>query len=112
MTPSQPIDDRSDSVILARSCPATVALAMLRSIYSSLRCQSGRAPSSRPRLCCVFSPALPATDRRSRSAPTSSTSGRGQIAIAPAAPPRTTSRRDFVPWRFSNAARPRAWLAS
>ena len=37
-------------------------------------------------------------------------SRRGQIPIAPAAPPRTTSRRDFVPWRFSNAGRPRAWL--
>ena len=46
---------------------------MLRSIHSLLRCQSGRPPSSRPRLCCVFTPALPATDRRSRSAPTSST---------------------------------------
>src|SRR5215475_8469529 len=31
-------------------------------------------------------------------------------AIELAAPPRTTSRRDFVPWRFSAAGRRSAWL--
>jgi hypothetical protein len=36
---------------------------------------------------------------------------RGKIPIAPAAPPLPTSR-DFVPWRFSDAGRRSAWIAS
>ena len=38
-------------------------------------------------------------------------SPRGQIPIASAAPPPPTSH-DFVPWRFSDAGRPSAWMAS
>jgi hypothetical protein len=38
-------------------------------------------------------------------------SPRGQIPIASAAPPPPTSR-DFVPWRFSDAGRHSAWMAS
>jgi hypothetical protein len=38
-------------------------------------------------------------------------SPRGQIPIEPAAPPAPTSR-DFVPWRFSDAAGRSAWMAS
>src|ERR1019366_406352 len=34
---------------------------------------------------------------------------RGKIPIAPAAPPKHTSR-DFVPWRFSAAGRLTAWI--
>ena len=39
------------------------------------------------------------------------TRSRAQIPIEPAAPRRSTSR-DFVPWRFSDACRRRAWMGS
>jgi hypothetical protein len=35
----------------------------------------------------------------------------GQIPIEPAAPPLPT-KRDFVPWRFSDACRRRTWMAT
>ena len=111
MTPSQPIDDRSDRRH-SRWFVSSNGSARDAALEFTARCAANPgahhpadhdSAASSPQHCQqpIAAPAPRQPPPPSR---------RGQIPIAPAAPPRTTSRRDFVPWRFSNAGRPRAWL--
>jgi site-specific recombinase XerD len=64
--------------------------------------------ASTPACTVAFSPKAIASNSALQSP---QASPRGQIPIASAAPPPPTSR-DFVPWRFSDAGRHSAWMAS
>src|SRR3989440_6110314 len=65
-----------------------------------------RSSSCPPTPCC---PSLPPNPVPPAHHPSDACCG--QIPIEPAAPPLPT-KRDFVPWRFSDACRRRTWMAT
>ena len=112
MRPSPPINDRSNQRhsgrLSADSAHARISVRdsppiarPISSRHAQIACSHRR---TRPCLAENRSPQpLRSSLHRARA--------RGKIPIAPAAPPLPTSR-DFVPWRFSDAGRRSAWIAS
>ena len=96
--------------IPAGSPPAAPKLALLRPIAPQSYRQSRRARCGLLVHPDLLSMALQKVHRRNRCCPTSYPTLRPNPHNA-AAPPCPTSR-DFLPWRFSNAGRRNAWIAS
>ena len=90
--------------------PAAPKLAWLRPIAPQSYRQSPRARCGLPVHPDLLFMALQKVHRRNRCCPTSCPTLRPNPHSAAALPCSTS--RDFLPWRFSNAGRRNAWIAS